>query len=127
MTHDFGLHLTQELAKRFGLPADTWPQSTEQVAPFFTIVVNALGPDAATRWFEAARRAHQKVAAADRDRTHQFGFPMHLDVEAEAHKETTLSIVAAFEATKALYEVTRRDPTADVDTYFDCALRACAG
>ncbi|MFJ3861517.1 hypothetical protein ACIPRL_35480 [Streptomyces sp. NPDC090085] len=125
MTHDFGLHFTQELGNRFGLPTDSWPASAEQVTPFFTIVVNALGADA-TRWFEAARTAHHKVAAAEKDRAHNFGFPMYLDVATEAHKDISVPVVAAFEATKALYEITRYARDADVEAYFDCALRACA-
>ncbi|KFG10535.1 hypothetical protein IQ61_02095 [Streptomyces scabiei] len=126
MTHDFGLHFTQELGNRFGSPTDSWPASAEQVTPFFTIIVNALGTDDAARWFEAARKAHQRVETAERDRAHHFGFAHHLDVETEAHHETTLPVVAAFEATKGLYEITRRDSSVDVDVYFHCALRACS-
>ncbi|MFE9637216.1 hypothetical protein [Streptomyces sp. NPDC006463] len=125
MTHDFGLHLTQELGNRFGLPTASWPASAEQVTPF-TIVVKALGTDAATRWFEGARTAHHKVAAAEQNRTHNFGFPMYLDVATEAHKELGLPVLAAFEATKAAYEITRWAGDADVEVYFACALRACA-
>jgi hypothetical protein len=65
MTHNFGLHLAQELGNRFGSPTDSCPLSAEQVIPFFPIVVNALGTDDAARWFEAARRAHQRVATAE--------------------------------------------------------------
>ncbi|MGC4987307.1 hypothetical protein ACLQ18_43175 [Streptomyces sp. DT193] len=126
MTHNFGLHFAQEVGKRFSSPTNSWPASAEQVTPFFAIVVNALGMDDAARWFEAARKAHQRVVAAERDRTHHFGFAHHLDVETEAHQEPTLPVVAAFEATKALYEITRRDSSVDVDVFFDCALRACS-
>ncbi|MFG2638718.1 hypothetical protein ACGFX8_33970 [Streptomyces sp. NPDC048362] len=126
MTHDFGLHITQELGNRFGLPTASWPASAEQVTPFFTIVVNALGTDAATRWFEGARTAHHKVVTAEQNRTHNFGFPMYLDVATEAHKELGLPVLAAFEATKAAYEITRWGDDADVEVYFDCVLRACA-
>ncbi|MGW4689653.1 hypothetical protein ACWEPM_32840 [Streptomyces sp. NPDC004244] len=125
MTHDFGLPFTQELGNRFGLPTDSWPASAERVTPFFTIVVNALGADAATRWFEGARTAHHKVAAAEKDRTHNFGFPMYLDVATQAHKELGLPVLAAFEATKAAYEITRWARDTNVEVYFDCALRAC--
>ncbi|MEU8949709.1 hypothetical protein [Streptomyces sp. NPDC048489] len=126
MTHNFGLHFTQELGNRFGSPTDSWPPSAEQVTPFFAIVVNALGTDDAARWFEAARSAHQRVVTAEQNRAHHFGFAHHLDVETEAHQEPTLPVVAAFEAMKALYEVTRRDSGVDVDVFFDCALRACS-
>ncbi|WP_232838705.1 hypothetical protein [Streptomyces geranii] len=126
MTHNFGLHFTQELGNHFGSPTDSWPASAEQVTPFFAIVVNALGTDDAPRWFEAARKAHQRVETAERDRAHHFGFAHHLDVETEAYEEITLPVVAAFEATKGLYEITRRDPSVDVDVFFDCALRACS-
>jgi hypothetical protein len=34
--------------------------------------------------------------------------------------------VAAFETTKSLYEITRRDTGADIDVFFDCVLRACS-
>lgn len=57
------------------------------MTPFFAIVVNALGTDDAARWFEAARKAHQRVVTAEQDRTHHFGFAHHLDVETEAHQE----------------------------------------
>ncbi len=126
MTHNFGLHFALELGNRFGSPTDSWPASAKQVNPFFAIVVNALGTDHAARWFEAARRAHQRVVTAEQNRTHHFGFAQHLDVETEAHQELTLPVVAAFEATKALYEVTRRDAAVDVDVFFECALRACS-
>ncbi|BAC75287.1 hypothetical protein AQJ43_37615 [Streptomyces avermitilis] len=126
VTYNFGLHFTQELGNSFGPPTDSWPASAEQVTPFFAIVVNVLGTDDAARWFEAARKAHQRVVVAERDRTHHFGFAHHLDVETEAHQEPTLPVVAAFEATKALYEITRRDSGVDVDVFFGCALRACS-
>jgi hypothetical protein len=74
VTHNFGLHFTQELVKRYGFHDEGWPESAEQVTPFFAIVVNALGEDDATRWFEAARRAHQCVVEADQARTWHFGF-----------------------------------------------------
>ncbi|MFD5098898.1 hypothetical protein [Streptomyces albidochromogenes] len=125
MTHNFGLHFAQELGNRFGSPTDSWPASAEQVIPFFAIVVNALGTDDAAPWFEAARRAHQRVVTAEQNRAHHFGFAHHLDVETDAHQELTLPAVASFEATKALYEVTRRDAV-DVDAFFECALRACS-
>lgn len=95
-------------------------------APFLSIVATALGIEDAGRWFEAARRAQQRVVTAEQNRAHHFGFAHHLDVETEAHQELTLPVVAAFEATKALYEVTRRDAAVDVDGFFDCALRACS-
>jgi hypothetical protein len=126
VTHNFGLHFAQELGNRFGSPTDSWPASAEQVIPFFTIVVNALGTDDAAQWFEAARRAHQRVVTAEQNRAHHFGFAHHLDFETEAHKEITLPVVAAFEATKGLYEITRRDSSVDIDVFFDCALRACS-
>lgn len=126
VTHNFGPHFTQELGNRFGSPTDSWPASAEQVPPFFAIVVNALGTDDAARWFEAARKAHERVVTAERDRTHHFGFAHHLDVETEAHQDITLPVVAAFEATKGLHEITRRDSGVDVDVFFDCALRACS-
>lgn len=126
MTHNFGLHLAQELGNRFGSPTDSWPASAEQVIPFFAIVVNALGTDDAARWFEAARRAHQQVMTAEQNRAQHFGFAHHLDVETEAHQELTLPVVAAFEATESLHEVTRRDSAVDVDVFFECALRACS-
>ncbi|MFE3579847.1 hypothetical protein [Streptomyces vinaceus] len=59
-------------------------------------------------------------------RDHNFGFPMYLDVTTEAHEELGLPFLAAFEVTKALYEITRYAHDADVEVYFDCALRACA-
>ncbi|MEV8347378.1 hypothetical protein [Streptomyces niveus] len=124
MTHYFGLHFTLELGNRFGSPTDSWPESTEQVTPFFAIVVNALGADGATGWFEAARRAHQRVVDAGRARTWNFGFAQNLDLETEAHQKPTLPVVAAFEATKALYEITRRDAGVDIDAFFGCAPRA---
>ncbi|MEU3401326.1 hypothetical protein [Streptomyces filamentosus] len=126
MTHDFGLHFTLELGNGFGSPPDSWPASAEQVTPFFAIVVSVLGTDGAAQWFEAARRAHQHVVTAEQNRDHHFGFAHHLDVETEAHQELTLPVVAAFEATKALYEVARRDAAVDVDVFFECALRACS-
>ncbi|MFD9394763.1 hypothetical protein ACFWBB_29710 [Streptomyces sp. NPDC060000] len=64
------------------------------------------------------------MVAAERDRTRHFGFAHHLDVETEAHQEPTLPVVATFETTKTLYEITRRDSSVDVDVFFDCALRA---
>lgn len=126
MTHNFGLHFAQELGNRFGSPTDSWPASAEQAIPFFAIVVNALGTDDAAQWFEAARRAHQCVVTAEQNRAHHFGFAHHLDVETEAHQELPPPVVAAFEATKALYEVTRRDAAVDVEVFFECALRACS-
>ena len=126
VTHNFGLHFTQELGNRFGSPTDNWPASAEQVTPFFAIVVNALGTDDAARWFGAARSAHQRVVTAEQNWAHHIGFAHHLDVVTEAHQELTLPVVAAFEATKGLYEVTRRDSAVDVDVFFDCALRACS-
>jgi hypothetical protein len=66
------------------------------------------------------------VVVAERDRTHHFGFARHLDVETESHQEPTLPVVAAFESTKGLYEITRRDSGVDVDVFFGCALRACS-
>ncbi|MHA4820182.1 hypothetical protein ACXZ65_38200 [Streptomyces aculeolatus] len=127
MTHDFGLHFTWELGNRFGSPTGNWPASAELVTPFFAIVVNALGgTGGAARWFEAARRAHQRVVDADQARTYNFGFAQYLDLETEAHQETALPVVAAFEAMKGAYEVARRDGGVDVDVYFDCALQACS-
>ncbi|MCP9994446.1 hypothetical protein LUX09_34590 [Streptomyces albogriseolus] len=96
MTHDFGLHFTQELGNHFGSPTDSWPASAEQMTPFFAIVVNALGTDDAARWFEAARKAHRRVVTAEQDRTHHFGFAHHLDVETQAYQGTTVPVVAAF-------------------------------
>ncbi|WP_176742555.1 hypothetical protein [Streptomyces sp. LUP47B] len=126
MTHDFGLHFTHELGNHFGPPTDSWPPSAEEVTPFFAIVGNALGTANAARWFEAARKAHQRVVTAERDRAHHSASPTTWDVETGAHQEITLPVVAAFEATKGLYEITRRDSSVDVDVFFDCALRACS-
>ncbi|MFZ3492230.1 hypothetical protein ACODT5_03135 [Streptomyces sp. 5.8] len=123
MTHNLGFHFTQELGNQFGSPTDSWPASAEQVTPFFAIIAHTLGTNGAVRWFEAARRAHQ---AAGQVRTYNFGFAHYLDLETEAHEDPTLDVVAAFEATKALYEVTRRDDDVDVDVFFECALRACS-
>lgn len=125
MTHNFGLHFAQELGNRFGSCADRWPESAEQVTPFFAIVVNALGADGAVRWLEAARRAHQRSVAAEKTGTYNFGFAQYLDTETGAHEAPTIPIVAAFEAMKALWEITRRDADVDVDEFFECALRAC--
>jgi hypothetical protein len=126
VTNDFGLWFAVELSGRFGWSGADWPASAEQVTPFFAIVVNALGTHDGARWLEAARRAHHSFVDAERTRTHSFGFAHHLDRETEAHKDPTLPVVAAFEATKALCEITRRDKDADVDEFFDCALQACA-
>jgi hypothetical protein len=125
VTHNFGLHFTQEPGNRFGSPTDSWPASAGQATPFFAIVINALGSDDTVRWFAAARRAHQAVVDADRARTYNFGFAHYLDLETDAHEELTLPVVAAFEAMKGLYEVTGRDSGVDVDVFFDCALQAC--
>jgi hypothetical protein len=113
------------MGNRFGSLTDSQPASAEKVSPFFAIIVNALGTDDAAQWFEAARKAHQRVVTAEQNRADHFGFTHHLDVETEAHQELTLPVVAASEATKALYEVTRRD-AADVDVFFECALRTCS-
>ncbi|MGW5003058.1 hypothetical protein ACWEP8_36000 [Streptomyces hydrogenans] len=126
MTHNFGLYFALELGHRFGSPTDSWPASAEQVTPFFAIVVHALGTDDAAQWFEAARRAHQRVVTAEQNRAHHFGFAHHLDMETKAHQELPLPVVAAFEATKALYVVARRDAALDIDVLFECALRACS-
>ncbi|MFI1839747.1 hypothetical protein [Streptomyces olivaceoviridis] len=126
MTNNFGLQFAQELVKPYGFLDDGWPESAEQVIPFFAIVVNALGVDDAARWFEAARRAHQRVVTAEQDRTRHFGFDHYLDLETRAYEENALPVVAAFEAIKSVYQVTRQDRGVDVDVYFDCALRACS-
>ncbi|MGV9343105.1 hypothetical protein [Streptomyces sp. NPDC003688] len=126
MTHNFGFHFVLELGNRFGSPTDSWPPSAEQVPPFLAIVVNALGAEEAMRWFDAARTAHQSVVAADQAGTHQFGFPAYLDRELGLDRGPSLAAVAAWEAMKALYVVTRRDAAVDVDVFFECALRACS-
>jgi hypothetical protein len=126
VTNDFGLWFAVELSRRFGWSGADWPASAEQVTPFFAIIIDALGAADAARWLEAARKAHQRSVAAEKTGTHNFGFAQYLDTETGAHKEPTLPVVAAFEATKALYEITRRDKDADVDEFFDCALQACA-
>ncbi|MFJ7063354.1 hypothetical protein ACIQVA_37835 [Streptomyces microflavus] len=126
MTHDFGLRFAQELCDRFGSPVGSWLASAEQVIPFFAIVVNALGTNNAALWFEAAPTAVRSVVTAEQNRVHHFGFAHHLAVKIDAHQELTLPVVAAFEATKALYEVTRRHAAVEVDVFFDCALRACS-
>ncbi|MEV8351048.1 hypothetical protein ACFVTT_25425 [Streptomyces niveus] len=61
---------------------------------------------------------------ADLARTHQFGFAVYLDREIGDEHGPSLASVAAWEALTALYEITRRDADADIDRYFDCALRA---
>ncbi|MEV8334474.1 hypothetical protein OG501_37790 [Streptomyces niveus] len=66
------------------------------------------------------------MVAAEESHTLHFGFAQNLDRETEAYQEPTLPVVAAFEATKALYEITRRDADAGIDVFFDCALRACS-
>ncbi|MGW0565557.1 hypothetical protein ACWDZ4_34445 [Streptomyces sp. NPDC003016] len=114
------------MGNRFGPPTDSRPESAEQVILFFAIVVNALGADEAARWFETAYGAHQQVVAAEEARTVHFGFAGHLDGKTEAYRQPSPPVVAAFEATKALHEVTRQDAAADVDVFFDSALRACA-
>ncbi|MGW1615218.1 hypothetical protein ACWCQZ_38385 [Streptomyces sp. NPDC002285] len=126
MTHDFGLHLTQELGNRFGSPTDSWPETAERLTPFLAIVVDALGVDDGLRWFEAARQAHRCVIEAEEDRSFNFGFAHYLDMAAGAYENVTLPVVAAFEAMKGAYEVARRDRGVDVDVYFDCALQACS-
>ncbi|MFE6128321.1 hypothetical protein ACFQ6Q_08635 [Streptomyces sp. NPDC056437] len=126
MTHNFGLHFTQELGNHFGSPTDSWPASAEQVTPFLAIVVNALGTEDSERWFAAARRAHRSVVNADETQAYNFGFARYLDLETEAHQGLTLPVVAAFEAMKGLYEVTRWDSSVDVDAFFECALQACS-
>ncbi|NUK12524.1 hypothetical protein HRW18_32045 [Streptomyces lunaelactis] len=83
------------------------------------------GSAEAVRWFEAARRAHQCVEAADKALTYQFGFAAHLDREIAGSHGPSLARAAAREAMKALYELARRDAAADVDVFLDCALRAC--
>lgn len=62
---------------------------------------------------------------ADQARTYQFGFAPHLDREIADDHGPSLARAAAWEAMKALYEITRQDAGADVDVFFDCALRAC--
>ncbi|MEV7470856.1 hypothetical protein AB0O20_30780 [Streptomyces kronopolitis] len=126
MTHDFGLHFTQELSNRFGSPTDSWPETAERVGPFLAIVVDALGVDDGMRWFEAARQAHRRVTDAEHDHSYNFGFAHYLDLAARAHENVTLPVVAAFEAMKGAYEVARRERSVDIDVYFDCALQVCS-
>lgn len=85
-----------------------------------------MGSNDAAQWFGAARTAHLRVVTAEQNCAHCFGFAHHLDVETAAHQELTLSVVAVFEATKGLYEVTRHDAAVEVDVFFECALRACS-
>ncbi|QPM27849.1 hypothetical protein I3J19_28040 (plasmid) [Streptomyces clavuligerus] len=124
MTYDFGFRFTQELRNRFGPDTDRWPPTVERVTPFLAIVVDALGVDDGVRWFEAARQAHRRVL--DDERGDSFGFSHYLDTAAGAFEDTTLSVVAAFEAMKGAYEVARRESSVDVDVYFECAAQACS-
>ncbi|MGR3875671.1 hypothetical protein ACUXZZ_44850 [Streptomyces graminifolii] len=71
---NFGFHLTKSMSDMFGLPTDAWPENTEHVTPFFTIVVNALGRQEATEWFEAADRAQCRVRAVEEAGTYQLRF-----------------------------------------------------
>ncbi|MFF4393254.1 hypothetical protein ACFY0G_42060 [Streptomyces sp. NPDC001552] len=129
MTHNFGLYLTLELGSHYGSPSDSWPAgswpaSTEHVIPFFTIVVNELGPDRAGHWFLAAIEAHKHVVAAELARDYQFGFAAHLNTEIGDDRGPSLDRAAAWEAMKALYELMRRDAAANPEVLFTCALLA---
>jgi hypothetical protein len=121
---DFGFHFTRAMSYQVGLLTAAWPESAEYVTPFFTVVVNTLGPHEATEWFEAARRAQRRVRAAEEARTYQLGFSVYLDNEI-GDREPTLAQVAAWEALKAVQEIARRDSTADFDVFLDCAVQAC--
>ncbi|MFD4756341.1 hypothetical protein [Streptomyces sp. NPDC058426] len=126
MTYDFGLHFTRELGNRFGPDPGSWPATAERVTPFLAIVVDALGADEGQRWFEAARKAHLRVTEAERERSYNFGFAHYLDMATGAHEDVTLPVMAAFEALKAAYTVTRYEDGPDVDVYFEGAERACS-
>ncbi|WP_217246081.1 hypothetical protein [Streptomyces sp. AC602_WCS936] len=130
MTHNFGIHFTQELANRYGLPTDDWPASTEPVTSFFTIVVNAVGRGRALDWFEAARRAERRVDEVDQARTYQFGFAAYLADALDFYgQRPTLAETVAWEAVKGAREVARHgsgiDRDAGFDVLLDCAVRAC--
>lgn len=88
--------------------------------------MDALDVDEGLRWFEAARKAHLRVAEAERDRSYNFGFAHYLDTATGAHEDITLPMIAAFETLKAAYTVARHEDSADVDVYFECAAQACS-
>lgn len=80
-----------------------------------------VDPPGTGKWFDAARRAHRRVVAADEVRTHQFGY---LTNELD-DQEQTPARVSAWEAVTALNEIARRACAADFDVFLDCALEAC--
>jgi hypothetical protein len=124
VTHNLGLHFALELGNPLRLTHRQLARERRAGDP--VLRANALGMDDAARWFKTGRRAHHRVATAERDRTHHFGFAHYLNPETETHQEPTLPVVAAFEATKALHEIVRWDVGVDLDEFFDCALRACS-
>lgn len=124
MTHDYGLLLFDEMHERFGRRAG-WPPSASLVSPFFRIIFETLGPEEAGAFFEKARQAHRKEHRVADAGTYQFGFAQYLDVAIDDSWHGSLRHVAAWEAMKAVHEITRTD-TPDFEQYIDTAVNVCA-
>ncbi|MDQ0745801.1 hypothetical protein QF034_000032 [Streptomyces africanus] len=103
MRYNYGLHFTGEMVKRYGFLTEGWPASTQQLAPFFTIVVNAVGLERAASWFEAARHADCREREVEQACAYQFGFAIYLAEALDYHGQApTLAETAAWEATSKL-------------------------
>jgi hypothetical protein len=125
VTRNYGFRLAQAISERYGLPGyGGWPAIAEHASPFLCIVVDTLGVQESSVWFDSARRAHAREAGADRARTHHFGFAHYLTMEL-GDFEHTLARTAAWEALNAVHELARQNGT-DLDALLDCAERAAA-
>ncbi|WP_246144883.1 hypothetical protein [Actinacidiphila oryziradicis] len=123
MDHDYGMHLTLAMGGRFGLATNDWPRSAQWVAPYLSIIANALDQEESAAFFEAARRAHHRELKVTKARTHQFGFAAYLSTQLD-DQERTLARASAWEAIKAIHHIVRQDRTADFEQYIDCAIDA---
>ncbi|MDH6546078.1 hypothetical protein M2162_000175 [Streptomyces sp. SAI-041] len=81
VTHNLVLHFTQELGKYLLSPTAGWPTSAEQLAPHFCDRRQRPGHGRRSAVVQSAPRVHQRVATAEQERTHHFGFAYRLDVE----------------------------------------------
>lgn len=123
MTNYHAASVAKAVGDHYGLPADRWPASSEHVAPFFAIIVSALGLAEAGEFVEATCRAHRREKEHADKGGHKFAFAVHMSNE-RGNSKGNFFRTSGREARKGIQAIVRQDSTADLDDLLICAIAA---
>lgn len=126
MTNYHAASVAKAVGDHYGLPADRRPASSEHVAPFFAIIVSALGLAEAGEFVEATRRAHRREKEHADKGGHKFAFAVHMSNE-RGNSKGNFFRTSGREAMKGIQAIVSQDSTADLDDLLICAIAALRG